>query len=216
VTRRFRNVICDFDGTLTDSREDIAAAQLWALHSLGITGLAREDLFPHIGKPLAETFRLLLPPGLHEKIPDAVALYSEYYPPRSLVTTRLFPGVAATLERLRDAGIGLAVASTKRGPGILRATEHFGITRFFDQLQGCDDLPVKPDPATLESVLRQQGWTREETLMVGDTELDIVAGQRAGTATCAVTYGAQPASVLRGVRPDFLIDAFPQLLAIVL
>lgn len=212
MSRRFGNMILDFDGTLTDSRDDIAGAQLWALAQLGVTTVRREELYPHIGKTLPETFRLILPPELHDRIPDAVALYSEYYPPRSLVTTKLFPGVAETLARLYDGGVALAVASTKRGTGILRATDHFGITKYFDQLQGSDDLPFKPDPAIVLKILHDRGWRPEDTLIVGDTDLDIRAGKAARVATCAVTYGAQSAQDLVRAHPDFVIASFSELL----
>lgn len=118
----FENIIVDFDGTISDSRTDIARAQLWVLERLGVTGHREEDLYPYIGLPLAETFRNLLPASMHGRIDEAAELYSGYYPSRSLLTTRLFPGVSGTLERLRTRGKRIAVASTKRGPGIRRAT----------------------------------------------------------------------------------------------
>jgi phosphoglycolate phosphatase len=209
---RFANFIFDFDGTLTDSREDIAAAQIWALRRIGGEGIRKEQLFPHIGKTLQETFALLLPPSLHERIPEAVGLYSEYYPPRSLLTTTLFPGVRETLEELVRRGSRLAVASTKRGVGILRATDHFRITHLFAQLQGSDDVPYKPDPFILNRIVADQAWERRETVMVGDTAHDIEAGRRAGIATCGVTYGSLTEPEIRACRPDFVVESFPELL----
>jgi HAD superfamily hydrolase (TIGR01509 family) len=205
-------VIFDFDGTLTDSREDIAGAQLWSMEQIGFAGCPKEELFPHIGKPLAETFALVLPPDLHARIPEAVALYSEYYPPRSLRTTTLFPGVEGTLRSLRAAGKRLAIASTKRGAGLVRATRHFGIIDLFDQLQGSDVLPYKPDPAILHKVVEDQKWDRSRTLMVGDTGHDIRAGQGAGVATCGITHGSLSRTELASFQPDFIIDSIPELL----
>jgi HAD superfamily hydrolase (TIGR01509 family) len=210
-----RNIIFDFDGTLSNSREDIAAAQLWALAQVGFSGASREDLFPHIGKPLAETFQSVLPGELHERIPEAIRLYSEHYPPRSLLTTAPFDGVRETLEALVAGGCRLAVASTKRGAGIRRATDHFGITRHFLQLQGSDELPFKPDPAILLKILLEQSWSPAETLMVGDTPHDIQAGRNAGIATCGVTYGSLRESEMLALRPDYCIRSFPELLEVV-
>jgi phosphoglycolate phosphatase len=210
-----RNIIFDFDGTLSDSREDIAAAQLWALEQVGFTGLAKEDLFPHIGKPLTETFESVLPREMHRRIPEAVRLYSEYYPPRSLVTTAPFAGVRETLDVLVEDGCRLAVASTKRTVGIRRATDHFGITGLFVQLQGSDDVPFKPDPAILLRIMREQSWDPAETLMVGDTPHDIQAGRSAGIATCGVTYGSLTEEAMLALRPDYCIRSFPDLLDVV-
>jgi phosphoglycolate phosphatase len=212
---RFINIIFDFDGTLTDSRRDIAGAQLWALRRLGVSHYQEEDLYPLIGKPLYDTFASLLPDDQHGRIPEAIALYAEYYPPRALDTTVLFPGVRETLTALRQRGHRLAIASTKKGAGILRATDHFGITTFFDQLQGSDGVPFKPAPDVLHLILRAQGWDRQETIMVGDTEGDLQAGRAAGVATCAVTYGSLTREQLAAHQPDFLVDHFTELPAVV-
>jgi len=202
----YRTIICDFDGTLTDSRRDIAGAQLWSLQQLGVDFLREEDLYPLIGKSLHETFSRVLPEAEHHRIPEAIALYAEYYPPRALKTTVLFPGVRETLTLLKEQGYRLAVASTKKGQGILRATEHFGITGLFDLLQGSENIPYKPAPDVVLAVLDTLGWNAGETLMVGDTDADILAGRAAGVATCGVTYGSLTRDALLACRPDFLLD----------
>jgi len=212
----YANVIFDFDGTITDSKQDIAAAQLWALAHLGVNGISTNDIYPHIGKPLDETFRVLLPSSLHHRIGEASALYSEYYPSRALQTTTLFPGVHETLMTLHETGIRLAIASTKKGPGIRRGTDHFGITHLFDQLQGSDNIPFKPDPTIVERILHEQHWGREDTLMVGDTDKDVLAAHNAGIDACAVTYGAFARPALANHRPRYIIDSFSELLPIVL
>lgn len=210
----FRNIIFDFDGTLTDSRRDIAGAQVWALQQVGHTGVQEEDLYPLIGKPLHETFARVLPAEQHHRIPDVIAHYAVYYPPRALRTTVLFPGVRDTLTLLRARGHRLAVASTKKGEGIRRATDHFGITPLFDVLQGSDGIPFKPAPDVILAVLRTLGWDPRATLMVGDTDGDILAGRHAGVATCGVTYGSLSRDDLATYRPDFLIDAIASLPAL--
>ncbi len=215
VTMGYRNIIFDFDGTITDSRDDIAGAQLWVLDQLGVKQYRKEDLYPFIGKPLHDTFVRLLPSSLHHRIPDAAKMYAEYYVPRSLLTTRLFPGVRETLEILQRGGKRLAVASTKRGSGILRATDHFGITGYFVQLQGSEGMPFKPDPFIINKIITDQLWERSETLMVGDTDVDIQAGKNAGIATCGVTYGSLTEPEIRLQNPDAVIRSFPEILAVV-
>ena len=210
----YPNIIFDFDGTITDSKHDIARAQAWVLQQLGVTSFAPEDLFRYIGKSLEETFSILLPPALHERIPDAAKMYSEYYQPRSLETTTLFPGVRESLKALQLSGKRMAIASTKRGPGIKRATDHFGITGYFVQLQGSDGFAHKPDPSIINKILADQQWQSKETLMVGDTDKDILAGKNAGVSTCAVTYGSLPEDELRQYHPDFIISNFPDLLSL--
>ncbi len=210
----FRNIIFDFDGTLSDSKHDIAGAQLWAMRQLGVDKYSKEDFFPFIGKPLEDSFARMLPERLHDRIPEAAELYAGYYRPRSLQTTMLFPGVEEVLQVLVEHGKRLAIASTKRGSGILRATDHFGITGLFAQLQGSDGMPFKPDPFILNKIITEQGWHKAETLMVGDTDNDILAGKNAGIATCGVTYGALTRVQLQQLDPEYIVDAFTDVLQI--
>ncbi len=212
---RFRNVVFDFDGTLIDSRNDIAGAQLWVLNQLGVTHYKPEDIFPYIGKSLQVTFTHLLPPELHPRIDDAVGMYREYYLPRALLTTKVFPGVRETLDKLLERGVRMAVASTKKQAQLLRVAEHFSIVRYFVQLQGSDDIPYKPDPSIVNKIIAEQQWQPDETLMVGDTDSDVLAGQRAGIETCAVTYGSLTEEQLRAYSPDYIIRNMPELLKVV-
>lgn len=208
------NVIFDVDGTLVDSKRDIAAAQHWVLEQLGVHSYAPEDLYPLIGKPLTVTFATLLPPSLHHRIAEASELYKHRYPPRALETTTLFPGVRETLEALHSSGINLATATTKLSAGTHRVLTHFGIAEYFTQIQGSDDMPFKPDPFIITKILTDQGWERTNTLMVGDTDNDIEAGKRAGVRTCGVTYGSLSGEQIRQLKPDFVIDSLPELLDI--
>jgi len=212
---RYRNIIFDFDGTLVDSKHDIAGAQVWVLQKLGIHDVRSEDLFPFIGKTLEETFSTLLPAGMHGRIAEAAEMYSEYYRPRALETTKLFPGVKETLDVLYIQGRQLAVASTKKGAGITRATDHFGISHYFVQLQGSGGIPYKPDPFIINKIIHDQQWMKEQTIMVGDTDKDIIAGKNAAIATCGVTYGSLSTDQIQQLHPDFILDSFPALLSIV-
>lgn len=208
---RYRNVIFDFDGTLTDSRRDIAGAQLWALRRMGFDGYREEELYPLIGKSLRETFEYILPPAHHHRIPEAIALYAEYYPPRALQSTKLFPGVRETLNALRSRGHRLAVASTKKGEGIRRATDHFGITGEFERLQGSENMAFKPAPDVILAILSDLAWDPHETLMVGDSDVDILAGRNAGVDVCAVTYGSLSRTELLLHHPEYMIDRISDL-----
>lgn len=185
-----RNIIFDVDGTLIDSKRDIADAQLWVLKQLGVEGHSREDIYPHIGRPLTETFKDLLPPELHVRISEAKRMYIAHYRPRAFDTTTLFPGVEETLATLHQRKIGMAVATTKSGVTANRVLQHFGIRHYFKQVQGTDDTPAKPDPYVVNRILREQSWKPEETVMVGDSEVDILCAHNAGIAAWAVTWGA--------------------------
>lgn len=206
-----RNLIFDVDGTLLDSRRDIAAAQLYVIRKLGITHLTPEDIYPHIGKPLSEIFSILLPPELHGRISRAKETYVTYYRAHALDTTDLFPGVRETLAFLAEQGIRLAVATTKSTMTTVRVLAHFGVAPYFAHMQGSDDMPFKPDPFIINKILTEQQWERGETMMVGDTAADVLAGRNAGIRTCGVTYGALSRDELEQFQPDVLVDTFEEL-----
>jgi phosphoglycolate phosphatase len=212
--RMLKNIIFDVDGTLVDSKRDIAAAQLWVFGQLGVHSYTAEQLYPYIGKPLKEVFALLLPAHLHNRIDEAVSMYIGYYRPRALDNTTLFPGVRQTIEALREMKVRMATATTKSSETTLRVLEHFGIERFFSQIQGSNDIPYKPDPFIINKILGDQSWEKTETLMVGDTDNDIEAGKRAGVPTCGVTYGSLTKEQILQLNPDFIIDSFPELLSL--
>ena len=209
-----RNIVFDVDGTLLDSRRDIAGAQLWVLRQLGVEEFTEQDIYPHIGKPLQETFTLLLPDRLHARIPEAAVMYRDYYRPRALATTTLFPGVKETIEVLLLRHLRLATATIKSTETTKRVLGHFGIADFFAQLQGTDGMPHKPNPAILKKIMRDQGWKEEETIMVGDTDRDVEMGELAGVRTCGVTYGTFTRAQMDAARPTWIIDSFPQLLTL--
>jgi HAD superfamily hydrolase (TIGR01509 family) len=210
------NLIFDVDGTLLDSRQDIAGAQLYVLRKLGVTHLTPEDIYPHIGKPLTETFALLLPPELHMQIPRAKETYVTYYRAHMLDTTKLFPGTEETLRALRERGFNLAVATTKSSVTSGRVLKHFGLTQHFCQIQGSDNhVRYKPDPFVINKVIEDQRWDRSGTVMVGDTAADVLGGKNAGIRTIAVTWGALTRPQVEELRPDAIVERYEEILGIV-
>jgi phosphoglycolate phosphatase-like HAD superfamily hydrolase len=89
---------------------------------------------------------------------------------------------------------------------------HFEIAEHFAQIQGSDNIPFKPDPFIITKILEDQSWEKSDTLMVGDTDNDILAGKRAGIPTCGVTYGSLAKEQIEALNPDIIIHSLPELL----
>lgn len=209
-----QRLIFDVDGTLIDSKIDIADAQLWVLRQMGIDRWTREDIYPRIGRPLTETFKELLPPEMHDRITEAKRMYIAHYRPRALDTTTLFPGVEETLATLHAHHIPMAVATTKSGVTANRVLEHFGIRQYFVQVQGTDDTPAKPDPYVVNRILREQGWSANETALVGDSEVDILCAHNAGIQAWAVTWGATTEARAIELGADRIVKNITELLEV--
>jgi phosphoglycolate phosphatase len=202
--RNVELVIFDLDGTLVDSRDDIAAALNAALAEVGHRPRPIEEIAPRIGEPLDAIFGRWLPaksPGL---LADAVAAYRRFYFDHCACSSALFPGVRDCLERL--APIRLAIATTKSTRQAVRVCGQLDLERHFALVQGSDGIAHKPDPAVVRAVLARLGISPGAAWMVGDTPMDVEAGRAAGCSTCAVTWGNGARAALAAASPDLLVD----------
>jgi 2-phosphoglycolate phosphatase len=222
---RFTLVLFDLDGTLVDSTADIRAALVHGLatvppadacldeHALGCAGL---------GLPLDE-FYALARPTPHPAAGEPGRLrfiehYRDYYHSHLLVNTRPFPGVAETLaeiDQLRAAGLRTAVATTKKTRTAERVLDGLGLVQHFDVILGTEEpMPHKPAPDLLLECARRLDRDPRQGLMIGDTERDVLAGRAAGMRTCGVTWGVLGSDGLTPHGPDFLLQQFADLLAL--
>ncbi len=199
-----RYLIWDVDGTLFDTYPALAGAIGAALVDLGaaapvdeITALAKVSL-THCATTLTERF------GLD---PDDLGLgFQRHYADISPESQPPFPGVKGICERARSEG-GANVIVTHRGAGSLgRLLDVHGMRHYFvDWLTADDDFPRKPDPAMYEEMIKRHNFKRQETLAVGDRDIDIAAGKTAGVHTCFFGPGPGEADA------DFSITDYAEL-----
>ena len=211
----FAVVLYDLDGTLVDSKRDIAAAFQWALRCVTDEALPDKDVIAcHIGKPLAMMafdlgFRLST---RHQA--TFVDAYRRYYAIHCAQHTKPYPGVVTTLNQLSDFVFG--VVTTKSQAQAEVVLRQLKLTHYFRHIQGAQPgMRLKPAPDTVEATLAALGCQPDQALMVGDTPNDMLAAQAAYVKTCAVTYGFGETDDLRACEPDYYIDAFSELIPIV-
>lgn len=208
-------ILFDLDGTLVDSRRDICAAfrNAWQ-NVVGTAPPEATAIIQHIGKPLSEMVSSLggiLSPSL---LGVFLSEYRQIFSTRHARLTELYPGVVLTLQALSAFTLGLV---TTKEPGQAESVlRHFALDLFFQHIQGgAYNLRCKPAPDPVLAALEALDRTPSQSLMVGDTPADILAGKGAGTMTCAVTYGFGPREALLQCGPDFMIDNFGKLLDLV-
>ncbi len=123
-----------------------------------------------------------------------------------------YPAVIETLTKLRNDGNRLAISSSRRLVSLTSYLDKLGIKDWFDMIVGADNVTKgKPDPEPVLTVLNSLGWSADDTLVVGDADVDIMMGNAAGCKTCAVTYGNGSITSLKGANPDLMIDDFKEL-----
>jgi phosphoglycolate phosphatase len=208
-----RLILFDLDGTLIDSVADIAAAASHGLAPLGVGPVDAAETRSLVGEGPARLIeKLLVARGLTVDADPLVQRTVDYYSSHLVVHTMPFPGVVETLERL--AGYRKAVVSNKPGAltdGILRELR---LSRHFDAVLGSDALPErKPSPAPLLHLMERFDAAPVETVIVGDSPIDIEAGRAAGIRTVAVTYGYGRAGFERDAH--FVIGTIGDLTALI-
>jgi len=208
-------IMCDLDGTLVDSRRDIAVAfqQAWRNVVGGIPPTSAA-IARHIGKPLAEMLSELggiLSPSL---LSTFVTEYRLIYTRQDSHLTQPYPGVILTLQALSTFTLG--VVTTKESEQAEIVLRRLALISFFQHIQGgIPGLRLKPAPDTILAALAALHCGPAHALMVGDTPADILSGKAAGTMTCAVTYGFGTREALLACVPEYVVDSFGELAALV-
>jgi phosphoglycolate phosphatase len=207
-------ILCDLDGTLVDSRRDIAVAFQHAWRTVvGGTPPSAAAIAQHIGKPLAEMLTELGGRLSPPRLSIFLTTYRYIYATQGARLTQLYPGVIATLQALSS--YTLAIVTTKESGQAAIVLRRLALTTFFQHIQGgTSGLPLKPAPDTVLAALTTLCCAPAQALMVGDTPADMLAGQAAGTVTCAVTYGFGRREALVQCGPDYVIDSFGELLTL--
>jgi phosphoglycolate phosphatase len=203
----------DLDGTLIDSRRDVAQGHRHAILSVGGAPPEEETIYPLIGMSLEETYRLLLPENLHNKIGEAATAYKAYYYDHCTRHSLPYPGVVEGLKVLRRHGFVLAVATTKRSYQAQHVLDLMKMAAQFDHVQGTDDFQHKPSPEVVLrclSALKINGL-KSSSWMIGDTARDIQAGATAGLLTAAAFWGYGNHDELFAQSPNIAAATFDEL-----
>jgi phosphoglycolate phosphatase len=204
-------LIFDLDGTLIDSRLDLANAVNAVRSHLGMSILPIELVSSYVGNGA----QVLVRRALGESATDAefqkgLAFFMQYYAAHDLDRTTLYPGVQVSLDRFRDAGKRMAVLSNKPTAMSRGILDGLGVGGHFFRILGGDSFEEKkPDPIGVEALMREAGVDRARTMMVGDSSVDIATARNAGIACCGVTYGFKPES-LKDPAPDLVVDRMEQ------
>ena len=209
-------LICDLDGTLIDSNQDIAIAVAFAINQVTDKKCTPEDLYPWMGRGLIAMFAHFLPEiemGGKEFM-EGVKHYQGFYKENCNVHTTVFPTVIPTLESLKERGIKLAIASNKWSVIARHVCEKMGLAQYFLHFQGIENTPGKPKPDVILKSCKAIEVKPDQAVYVGDKVLDIQAGQNAGCTTVAVGYGGDQKELLSDHQPDLLIDRFEQILSL--
>jgi phosphoglycolate phosphatase len=183
-------VVFDLDGTLIDSRLDLALSTNEMLSTYGVAALPVDQVAMMVGEGARKLVeRALAASGLDPAEPDALPRFLEIYSRRLLVHTRPYDGIAEAVAQLGQTH-QLAVLTNKPIAPTRRLLDAFQLARHFARVIGGDsEYPRKPDPGGLRALMADHGAAAHDTWLVGDSMIDVETARRAGSRMCVVLYG---------------------------
>jgi phosphoglycolate phosphatase len=205
-------LIFDLDGTLVDSRLDLANSVNAARSHMGMPPLPNERVYTYVGNGAPVLIRRALGDQATEaEVQEALEYFLEYYSEHDLDQTVLYPGVRESLDRLAEAGKQMAVLTNKPVRMSRSIVDGLGVGGHFFRVYGGNSFEFKkPNPIGVETLLAETGVPRAAALMVGDSSVDVATARNAGISCCGVTYGFQPES-LANPAPEILVDRMTDL-----
>ncbi|MGV3058981.1 phosphoglycolate phosphatase [[Pasteurella] aerogenes] len=224
MTKQFKLIGFDLDGTLVNSLPDLALSVNSALVELGLPQAEESLVLTWIGNGAdvlsaraldwakKQTSRSLN----EEEVLQFKRRFGFYYGENLCNISRLYPNVKETLETLKAQGYILAVVTNKPTKHVQPVLAAFGIDHLFSEMLGGQSLPaIKPHPAPLYYLCGKFGLYPKQVLFVGDSRNDILAAHSAGCPAVGLTYGYNYNIPIAEANPDWVFDDFAKILEIV-
>lgn len=205
-------LIFDLDGTLVDSRLDLANSVNAMLRHYGKPELPNDVIGGFIGNGAPMLVRRSLgDPDDEQFVQEALLFFMNYYRAHKLDTTYVYEGIFPALDAILASRNGsgevkMAVLSNKPVGPSRAIVEALGLQKYFFQVYGGNSFHTKkPDPTGVQALLSEAGVAPQETVIIGDSEVDVVTARNAGIYSVGVTYGLAP-HTLEEAPPDVLVD----------
>ena len=207
------NYIFDFDGTLMDTSGVILATIKATIKEMGLPEKTDEECRSIIGIRTDEAGKYLYPDLDISNSEFAKVFRSNYDRLKKDAREKMFPNVMETLEKLRNDGHRIAIASSRRLASIYDYLDGLGKRDWFEMIVGADSVSKgKPNPEPVLTILKTLNWDANDALVVGDADVDIMMGNAAGCKTVAVSYGNGSMSSLKAANPTYIVDKFSDIL----
>jgi len=212
---RFHGIFFDLDGTLIDSRRDLAQSVNFAISHLGLPTLPDEEIFGYIGNGMSTLIQLSLESALGDEpsrlLDVALTLFKKHYKDHLLDNTTCYSDVFDTLKSLEE--FNKVVITNKIKEFSVMILEGLNLNSYFDIIIGGDEVyEKKPSPEGILKALKMLKLSPENVIIVGDNYTDIESGQNAGISTCFASYGI---GKLRNTQPKYIINSLSELIPII-
>lgn len=209
--KHYTHLFLDLDGTLSDSAPGIVRSAQHALEAFGIHVDNLDDLLCFVGPPLEESFQEFyhLTPSQAD---EAVKVYRRRYEKIGVYENALYPGIPQFLDKARQAGKVLMVATSKPQRMADLVLSHFGIADRFAFVGGREDSSRRTKEEVIRYVMKENGLTRtEDIVMIGDRKHDVLGAKAVGLDSVGVLYGYGSRDEFQAAGATYIVDTLKEL-----
>jgi len=197
-----------------DATKDIVTAVNHTLRELALKEKKADTIIGFIGWGVDRLLEEALGSRHKAEKEAAIDIFLRFQKEHLMDNTFLYPDVRETISHLKNKK--MAVISNRNESSCRMILEAFGLAGYFQKIMGGDEVICrKPSSCPIDTARGYFGVPKKRSMMVGDMEIDVIAGREAGVVTCAVTYGLGKKADLKKAGPDFMIDDIAQLKDIV-
>jgi phosphoglycolate phosphatase len=216
VSRTWSSVLFDLDGTILDSAPGIVSALTDTFTHLGLPVPSRDEFMAYIGPPLLASFQDF--GGLSpEKAREALDIYRNDFRKEGAFDSAIYPGILGLLESLRDAGVPLAIATSKPESQARAILDHFGLTEYFTVIAGASEDDARTSKAHVVghalAELAQSGVDTSQSVLIGDRIYDVEGASAHNVPTIIVEWGyGSPVEAAGAIATVYSTDRLRELL----
>ncbi len=213
---KYNSVVFDLDGTLLDTLGDLRDSVNFALEKNGLPKRTTEEIRSFVGNGI----RLLIERSVPENTPSEItdqcfSDFKEYYKDHSAILTKAYDGIIDLMNELKSKGVKIAVVSNKADFAVKTLMEDYFSGRYDCAYGERSGVPRKPEPDSVFGAISEMGADAENTVYIGDSEVDVETSKNAKLPCIAVTWGFRDKEVLEGLSPEYIADSPRDILRII-
>ena len=215
--RYFDLYIFDLDGTLLDSGKDIALAANYAFEKLGLETFSEEEIISKVGYGAKKLIEDLIPQHPQEIKDKALEYFREFYYSNPVIHSKLYEGVEETLKALKELSKKIAVVTNKYEALSVEILKRLKVLEFIDLVVGADTTSEKkPHPLPIFYTLEKLKSDKENSIIIGDSETDVLTGKNAGIKTALVLQGYGNKDIALSLNPDYILNDVKSMISLTL
>ncbi|EEP60994.1 HAD family hydrolase [Sulfurihydrogenibium yellowstonense] len=206
--RHLELYIFDLDGTLLDSGKDIALAANYAFEKLNLKTFSEEEIISKVGYGAKKLIEDLIPEYPQEIKDKALEYFKEFYYSNPVIYSKLYDGAEETLKKLKELSKKVAVVTNKYEALSTEILKKLNVIDYIDLVVGADTTSEKkPHPLPVFYTLEKLKSDKDKSIIIGDSETDVLTGKNAGIKTALVLQGYGNKDLALSLNPDYVLDS---------